>query len=175
MKYCHKCKQNKELEEFAKDGSKKCKYNNKCKQCDIEREHFRKHQKKEFKLMQYPSGTTIPFQYTLGNRLYLNNKSYTGWFHIIGGEFWTEKLPGKFSKKLIQYQKEFPPEPTKSLKVNKGYFVKKINEGFARSVGVNEFEKYKNNPLYKTIEIDKNNPEEIEKAKQLIPETSYFL
>ena len=44
-----------------------------------------------------------------------------------------------------------------------------------RFMSKNEFEKYKNNPLYKTIEIDKNNPEEIEKAKQLIPETSYFL
>ena len=41
---------------------------------------------------------------------------------------------------------EFPnSKKTKPLKINKGYYVKKVNEGFARSVGINEFENYKNN------------------------------
>lgn len=172
-KHCYKCKTYKYITEFNKDASKKSGYHHKCKQCDIEKEHFRKNQKKQLKNMKYPSGTTISYLYTNGNRLYLDNKSYTGWYHIIGGQFFTEKLPGKYSKPLKQYPSELKNQ--KPLDPNKKYFVKKINEGFVRSIGINEFEQYKNNPLYKSIEIDITNNDDINKAKELIPEISKYL
>lgn len=173
MKICPKCKSKKELSEFAKDKSKLSGYNYKCKKCDREDKVNKNKTRQKIKSMKYPLGITNTDLYTIGNRFYLDNKPYTGYYHIINGEFFTEKLPGKYSKKLIQYQKEFIYKD--GFDPNKKYFVKKINEGYARSVGVNEYQNYINNPLYKTVEINSNNIDEINNAIKLIPEIQSYL
>lgn len=170
-KTCIKCKETLTAFNFYKDTTRKDFLNQKCKSCDSLDAKNKRKDKQKLKKMKYPAGTILTDQYTTGSRLFLNNKSYIGWFHIIKKEFFTGRQPGPYSKKLIQYQKDFPTnKKEKPLDLNMGYYIKKINEGFARSVGINEFEQYKNNSLYKTIEVNKNDPESIYQAKQIIPE-----
>lgn len=170
MKFCHRCKQNKELTEFAKDRSKPSGLNHKCKECDKTNQRNKTKQKQALKAMKYPSGVTNTDLYTIGNRFYLNNKPYIGYYHIIKGEFFTERMPGKYSKTLVQY-----PNVKEIINLDKKYFVKKVNEGYARLVGANEYQNYINNPLYKTAEFTENNIEEINKAKEIIPEINQYL
>jgi len=175
-KRCIRCKKDLDVSYFYKDKTRKDGYDNKCKKCDYKHNRIKYNENRELKKMKYPLGTVLTEQYTNGGRFHLNNKPYVGWFHLINGEFFTGKQPGSFSKKLIQFQKEFPNQQkeAKPLKINKGYYIKKVNEGFARSVGVNEYEKYKNNPLYKTVEVNKDDVDDIFRAKQLIPEINYY-
>lgn len=174
-KKCIRCKRDLDISNFWKDKTRKDGHDNKCIECDCKQYRIKHNKSKELKKMKYPLGTVLIEQYTNGGRFHLNNKPYIGWFHLINGEFFTGKQPGPYTKKIIQFQKEFPnSKKTKPLKINKGYYVKKVNEGFARSVGVNEYEKYKNNPLYKTVEVNKDDQDEVFKAKQIIPEIKYF-
>lgn len=172
MKFCHRCKQNKELTEFAKDRSKPNGLNHKCKECDRKNKADKNKQRQIIKNMKYPSGITNTDLYTIGNRFYLNNNPYIGYYHIIDNKFFTERLPGKYSKELVQYPQDI--KNNKSLDINKKYFIKKINEGFVKLIGINEYQNYINNPLYKTIEIDESNIDELNKAKQTIPEIKMY-
>lgn len=172
-KTCFICKELLPISKFWKDKSRKDGYDNKCMICDRKQIKYKITKINELKKMKYPLGTVLTEQYTNGKRFHLNNKPYIGWFYTINGEFFTGKQPGPFSKKLIQFQKEFPNK-NKIIQPNKVYYIKKINEGFAKSVSSDEFKNYINNPLYKTVSLDKNNIEEINEAKKIIPELNLY-
>lgn len=173
MKKCIICENYLDLNKFYKDSTRTDKHDNKCKECDKNIKIKKRALKKELKKMKYPLGTTLLEQYTNGGRFYLNNKPYIGWFHRIDKKFYTGKQPGSNSKLLeTEIKKE---EIIKPLELNKNYYIKRVNEGFAKKVGINEFEQYKNNPLYKTVEVNLDDIESINKAKEIIPEIKHLI
>lgn len=171
-KKCVGCKEFKSIEHFFKDKTRKDGYNNKCKICSDNNIYNRSKKIKKIK-MKYPRGVIKDNLYTAGGRFHLNNKPYIGWYHSIDGQFFSGASSSDgYSKKLIQFQTEFPKEKIKieSYKPNIKYFTKRINEGFAKSIGLNDFNNYSTNVLYKTVKVDLNDIESVNKAKELIPE-----
>lgn len=174
-KKCIECKSTKNISEFHKDKTRKDGYCNKCKICDKINIYSRSKKIRNIK-MKYPRGVVKTDLYTVGGRFHLNNKPYIGWFHMIDKEFFSGKEPNDgYSKKLTQFQQDFLKPVIEEYKPNIKYFIKKVNEGYVKITDENNYNNYLNNPLYKTIKLDSNNIDEVNKAKQIIPELNQIL
>lgn len=121
---------------------------------------------------QYPIGILKDSLYTKGDKFVLNGKPYIGAYHQIADKYYTGKSPDSKSKKLIPLVEFLKQKLLSKLPFNPNqmYFSKKTNEKNIKMIGINEYNKLKNDPLYTLVEVDLSNPTSIYNAVKLFPE-----
>jgi len=122
--------------------------------------------------IQYPSGILTDSLYTKGDKFILNGKPYIGTYHQIADKSYTGKTPTDTSKQLIPLSEFLKQKALSKLPFdpNKLYFSKKVNEKHVKKIGVNEYNKRKDDPLYVSVEINLADPTSIQNAIQLFPD-----
>jgi hypothetical protein len=123
-------------------------------------------------MAQYPAGIITENLYTSGGKFVLNKNPYIGYYHQIADKYYTESTQTDNSKELTllsDFIKQQVPEKS-SYDSTKFYFIRKINDKIIRNVGVNEYNKVKNNPSYTAIEVDSTDPVSVFEATNKFPE-----
>jgi len=112
-------------------------------------------------------------QYTRGNEYILNGKYYQGYYCIVlGNQYYTGKTYTNRSIRLTKAEVNVEPAKPTSLPPQPSlirYFIKQVNRQpiVIKEVNEDTFNKFKNNPLYQTIEVKNINPLPIEAELQM--------
>lgn len=129
--------------------------------------------------MQLPSNLTKQSQYATIGKLFFKDslQPYSGYYNQIGTKYYTGKTYDKDSLELLTLKDTLLLQAKKKVpfNVSKRYFIKKTNETNIQEIGVNEFQKYKGNPIYTAIEVDVTNPSSVQQATTIFPELQKFI
>ena len=129
--------------------------------------------------MQLPSNLTKQSQYATIGKLFFKDslQPYSGYYNQIGTKYYIGKTYDKNSLELLTLKDTLLLQVKNKIpfNVSKRYFVKKTNETNIQEIGVNEFQKYKVNPIYTIVEVDVTNPTSVQQAISTFPELQKFI